>query len=242
MNNSLKAISSSEKELRVGNYMILFGGKDLVGEFFTKNTRFESSYTDIGVLYEDFEHGLDSEGMGNNENNILGVFDWKSAKIDDRGIFVERVLSRRSEYVQYLEQLINAGVIGTSSEAVRGMVFRKSDGEITDWPLKRDTLTVTPMEPRMVSANVLIAAKALYTNFPNSKSLASLIGERQDKADDPALDIRTAERALRDAGFSRSEAKAILAHGFKSLDQCDAEVMDELAAQIKRNIAILSTN
>lgn len=56
------------------------------------------------------------------------------------------------------------------------------------------------------------------------------------------LDIKIAERALRDVGFTRSESKAILAHGFKSIGQCDAEAMDELIAQTKRNIEILSIN
>jgi hypothetical protein len=56
------------------------------------------------------------------------------------------------------------------------------------------------------------------------------------------LDIRIAERSLRDAGFSRSEAKSILSHGFKSLNQCDADEMDQLIAQVERNIAILSNN
>jgi HK97 family phage prohead protease len=37
------------------------------------------------------------------------------------------------------------------------------------------------------------------------------------------LDIRIAERALREAGFSRTQAKAILAEGFKSLPLRDAE-------------------
>lgn len=56
------------------------------------------------------------------------------------------------------------------------------------------------------------------------------------------LDIKIAERALCDAGFSRSESKAILAHGFKSIGLCDAVPLDELINQVKRNIALLSTN
>ena len=40
--NHLKTLSKSDNEIVVGNYMVLFGGKDLVGEFFTKNTRFDS--------------------------------------------------------------------------------------------------------------------------------------------------------------------------------------------------------
>lgn len=57
------------------------------------------------------------------------------------------------------------------------------------------------------------------------------------------LDIRVAEKSLCDAGFSRSESRAILARGFKSIaNQCDADEVDQLIAQVKRNIAIFSNN
>src|SRR3990167_5018177 len=141
--NPLKTISKSDTEIRVANYLILFGGRDLVGEYFTKSTHFESNYTDLGVLYEDFEHGMDAEDAGNDENNVLGIADWKSAKVDDNGIFVERVLNRRAEYMQYLMQLIDMGVMGTSSAAIPGKTRRKPSGEIFEWPLMRDSLTVT---------------------------------------------------------------------------------------------------
>jgi hypothetical protein len=51
--------------------------------------------------------------------------------------------------------------VGNSSEAIPEGVQKADDGAITHWPLKRDTLTVTPMEWRMAKENVLRAAKAL---------------------------------------------------------------------------------
>lgn len=210
--NNLKAVSKTDTELRVGNYMVLFGGKDLAGEFFTKSTEFSSSYTDIGLMYVDFEHGRDSEKTGNSQNNILGVVDWKTARIDDTGIFVERVLNRRSQYVQHLEKLIEAGIVGTSSEAVSSGVRKKASGEIVSWPLMRDSLTVTPMEPRMIGENVLVAAKALAEFFPTSKTLAALTGgvvEDRVGVED-VKDLKSAEQYLRDAGLSRKEATAFV--------------------------------
>ncbi|MNV36778.1 hypothetical protein D3C71_1282690 [compost metagenome] len=111
-NNPLKALSKSPNELIVGNYMVLFGGRDLVGEYFTKNTVFDSGYTDLGTLYVDFEHGLDPDGFGIDDSNVLGVVDWKSAKADEKGIFVHRVLNRRAKYVDFLTELLDAGVVG----------------------------------------------------------------------------------------------------------------------------------
>ena len=215
-NNPLKALSKSPNELIVGNYMVLFGGKDLVGEYFTKNTMFDSGYTDIGMLYVDFEHGLDPDGLGIDENNVLGVVDWKSAKADERGIFVKRVLNRRAKYIDFLSEFIDAGMIGNSSEAVRGKTLRKPNGEITAWPLKRDTLTLTPMEPRMITGNLIEAAKSLAAMFPHSKALATLTGAPdlepvRLKTIEEIGDLSGAELYLREVGgVSRSEAKALV--------------------------------
>lgn len=56
------------------------------------------------------------------------------------------------------------------------------------------------------------------------------------------LTVRDAERALRDAGYSRSEAKAVLANGYRSIDGArDADdALTTLAALIQRNTAILT--
>ena len=127
MKNSLKTLQKTEDELRVGNYLALFGGEDLTGEHFTENTDFESNYTKTGMLYEDWEHGLDyGDPESPQRDDILGYVDWKTAVKDERGLWVERVLSRRNEYINYLEELIEAGYIGTSSEAVGGKV-RKTE-------------------------------------------------------------------------------------------------------------------
>jgi phage head maturation protease len=243
MNNALKAVSATDSELRVGNYIVLFGGKDLTGEFFTEKTHFDSSYTDTGLLYVDFEHGRDHEKAGNSQNNILGVVDWKSAKVDDKGVFVERVLNRRAQYVKYLEELINAGVVGTSSEAVGAGVRKKSTGEIVEWPLMRDSLTVTPMEPRMAGENVLTAAKALAEIFPTSKTLAVAAGNPIPDEPDSVLaeveaitEIKHASEILRNAGFSKRATLALLSK-VKSLSRSNSvedEVKEIKAALTRR--------
>ena len=237
--NNLKAVSKTDNELVVENYIILFGGEDLSGEFFTKDTEIKSAYTDLGILYVDFEHGYDFEDTGNDQNNVLGFVDWKTAKIDDKGVFVERVLSRRSEYVKFLEELINAGVIGTSSQAVSGKTVKKSNGEIIEWPLMRDSLTVTPMEPRMIGENVLTAAKSLVGLFPGSKSLREFAGlkeKEQQKSIDLITDLKSAERYLRESGLSKSAATAFMAkvRSFKRSDSVDD--MHILIDSLRKNI------
>lgn len=242
MTNSLKALSKSTNDLVVGNYIVLFGGRDLVGEYFTKNTKFESPYTDIGSMYVDFEHGIDPDGLGIDDNSVLGIVDWKSAKVDDKGVFVERVLSRRAKYVDYLTELIDAGMMGTSSEAVRGKVSKTRDGEITVWPLKRDSLTLTPMEPRMVSENILHAAKSLREFFPAAKSLASFVGEKTSEAKsiETFENLADAEDYLRDAaGLSKAKAVAFVSRVKSLATRSDSAGLDELKALLKRNTKVL---
>lgn len=172
--NTLKAVSETDDELRVANYIVLFNRRDLegigssrvnpdgtTGEQFAPDVDLDSDYTKAGVLYVDWEHGADPEKTGSDEHNILGFVDWKTAKRDEQGVFVERVLNRRNQYVKWLEPLIREGIVGNSSEAVPGKVKKTQDGRITRWPLKRDSLTVTPMQPEMITENQLSALKAL---------------------------------------------------------------------------------
>jgi len=176
-NNALKTVSKNENELRVSNYMVLFGGKDLTGEHFTPQTDFESDYTKSGVLYVDWEHGIDPDNLGVGKDSILGTVDWKTARIDEKGVFVERVLNRRNKYMQYLEELIDAGLVGNSSEAAE--YEKEKTGEIKTWRLKRDSLTVMPAEPRMMTNNVIIAMKSLGLKLP-----ADAVNESNDEAQD----------------------------------------------------------
>lgn len=180
--NALKAISETPDELRVGNYLVLWGDenhRDLEGlgskrvnddgsrgEFFTPQTVFDSTYTKSSSVLVDWEHGLDPDEMGIDEDELLGYVDLKTIHKDEKGLFGERVLNRRHKYLQYLEELIKAGLIGSSTMSTNKGVQRKSNGEITKFPLKRDTLTVQPMEPRMLTQNVVAALKALKVTPP----------------------------------------------------------------------------
>ncbi|MBD8790957.1 hypothetical protein IFR09_11265 [Pseudomonas syringae] len=230
--NELKTISKTDDELRVANYIILFGGRDLTGEFFTPATAIDSNYTKSGILHVDFEHGLDPDKIGMTSDDVLGYVDWKTAKIDDTGVFVERVLNRQAKYMAMLETLIDASMVGTSSQAISGKTTRIQSGEITQWPLMRDTLTFTPAEPRMLTGNALKAAQGLYEHFPESKSLAVVVTPPDLKAlIDGADSLKKIEAILRDAGgLSRTDATALvsriksLAHGERETEAKTAEI------------------
>ena len=180
--NALKAISRTDDVLRVGNYIVLFDGRDLEGikpgtteiewtnpdgshgEYFTKSTDLESPYTRSGRVLIDVEHGQAKRLYGKDapgRDDVLGFVDWSTKRVDDRGVWVERALDMHNWYMQWVGTLIEEGVIGTSSEAVDGAVQKDQDGKIVRWPLRRDSLTLTPMEWRNKGENVVQALKAL---------------------------------------------------------------------------------
>jgi hypothetical protein len=212
--NALKAISCTDDVLRVGNYIVLFNGRDLeglgsprknpdgtIGEYFVPSVELESDYTKAGTVFVDWEHGQDSDGPA---GESLGIVDWKTARRDSRGVWVERVLNRRSKYVQWLEELIDAGLIGSSSEAIAEQTQKTADGGIHRWPLRRDTLTVEPMEPRMISENHLLAFKALGIPVPDDTAPEP----EQEPEASPEAEPETASAV--DVARARARAQQIL--------------------------------
>jgi len=148
----------------------------------------------------DWEHGFAPSGEPA-KDDVLGRVDWKTARLDDKGLFVERVLNRRNRYVQYIEQLIADGLIGTSSEAIPDGVQKAKDGRIESWPIRRDTLTVSPMEPRMLTQNTLTALKGLAPILPALKSYITTDADDTSKAapeagGNPAADADARKRRL----------------------------------------------
>ena len=173
--NALKSLSKTKENLIVGNYIVLFGDeetRDLDNEWFTKNTQLESPYTETGFFHVDWEHGhgKDMDGVGPGQDDILGSVDWSTMKVDEEGVWVERVLNRRNQYIQLIEPLIEERMIGTSSLAVGAGVEKTKAGKIEVWPLKMDTLTVIPAEYRMMSENAVASLKSLMKAFPQLKA------------------------------------------------------------------------
>lgn len=212
MDNALKAISRTDDELRVGNYIVLFGDantRDLegiatprqnpdgsIGEYFTAETVLESTATKAGRMPVSWEHYLKQEGPKHTPG-VLGYVDWSTSKADGMGVWVQRVLDRSNAYVRWIEYLIDAGKISTSSEPDPRGVEKASDGRIVRWPINGDGLTVAPMEWRMMTGNVLQAAKALGLFAdqpePEDKPGAAVSGGESVKATTEGIDSTTEE-------------------------------------------------
>ena len=90
-----------------------------------------------------------------------------------------------------------------------------------------------PEEPRRTLKKVDLFEVSLVTFPANPKARVSDVKSTHN------LSVRDAEAALRDAGFSRTEAKAILAKGFSALGQREAGEHD-VADELRRLISTIS--
>lgn len=116
---------------------VVWGGKDLVGDTFTK-------YTDIGGD-RPFEGMSVYYDHADDEKDAIGTV-VKSEK-DDTGIWFEFQLHKRHRYAERIKQLIESGALGLSTGALPHLVIRDK-GELKRWPIGELSLTPTPAEPR----------------------------------------------------------------------------------------------
>lgn len=224
--NAFKTISKDDNWLRVGNYIVMYGERDLTnvlsydpvrksfavnpkgkGEFFTKSTVLESPYTDTGILHMDIEHGLSKLLDGPDapgEDDVVGFVDWRTAQKSEKGTWVEQALNRRNQYIQALEPLIELGIVGTSSEAVPELVEIDKNGEIKKWGLKRNTLSFMSADPRMMDQNTITALKSLADRYPALKAILPQDGGDPSEGDttaDPSATQQTNFATLKETNM-----------------------------------------
>ena len=163
---------SNENWLVADGYLFLFDGEDLTGEHFTSKTDSDSSYTkSIGRLAIDGEHELKFTADYPGEE-ALGYVDASTIRDDKFGRLAKHLFDRRNEYVQYVfEPMIRAKLMATSTQAIADDIVKNADGEIVKWPLRKQALTVTPAEKRLLSDHQLSVIDDISKNYPQLKSL-----------------------------------------------------------------------
>ena len=142
---------------RVRGYLVRFGGADLEGDYFTKDTDFgrpmKSGDRIAMNLY--YHHGQDRT-VGKSRIGTGYI------TMDDKGLWYEAQVEMADQYQKMIQELAKSGKLGYSSGATGHMVERKkmSDGryEITRWPIGEASLTPTPAEPM----NMVKSLKDMY--------------------------------------------------------------------------------
>ena len=144
MNDFVKSYGSGVKA--VGDYVvrgrgIVYGGKDLTGDIFTKATDLGDTRSFVGTpVY--YDHGLSSI-----RGQIGTVKAWTPA---GDGIDVEIELDKRLDYIDDVMKLVKSGALGLSTGALSHLVVRQA-GELKRWVVGEISLTPTPAEPRTLT-------------------------------------------------------------------------------------------
>lgn len=156
---TLKAIT--DDTLTVAGYGVVWGGKDLEGEYFTQQTDFWFDRISERPMTL-YEHGQDQSL----KRTVIGRIARKKA--DDVGLWIEAQIDRANQYAEAIQELTEKGVLGWSSGAVGHLVDSDRDGRITSWPIVEFSLTPTPAEPRTLGVSAL---RSLAETEPAVKTL-----------------------------------------------------------------------
>ncbi len=159
----VKIVSESGNSLRIAGYGVVYGGRDVVGDYFTKSTDFWfDRLTETPPVL--FQHGQDSMLKGTVVGRVIAKHS------DDIGLWVEAQITASKKYADAIRELVAKGILGWSSGSVPHLVKRagrtaSGTTEITSWPVVEFSLTPTPAEPRTVGIKELKSLAAIEPSF-----------------------------------------------------------------------------
>lgn len=162
---------------------------------------------------------LNHGGWGVSAEDMMPIGVWTRMSEDGVGLFVEGKLAKTQRGMEAYE-LLKMG-------AITGM----SIGYIT----KKYEARTKPDDPKRKLLELDLKELSLVTFPANLKARVSSVKS--------SLTIRDAEKALRDADFSREEAKIILASGFKAilpLRDAGGGQTEDVVADLRRLINSMS--
>lgn len=152
---NLKILGKTDKGVKIGGHAVLWGGRDLDGEYFDQDTDFMTKSFPMKLVFID--HSTESFFFNKDGTPVLmeGVDDPVGEVLvispDDTGLYIEAMLDRASQYWDIVEAMLDSKKTGLSTGTV-GHLARRDGAHITRWPLAEVSLTMTPAEPRTVTS------------------------------------------------------------------------------------------
>jgi len=174
--NPTKAVMLEETDayFRVGGYGVVFGGEDLEGETFSKDTDFwlDRLTRTPPVLYQ---HGKDAKA----QKSVIGAATVEDP--DDIGLWVEAQIDLANKYAAAIRELAGKGLLGWSS-GTAGHLAEREGTLIKSWPIVEMSLTPTPAEPRTLGVSEIRSltdwADGLKELLPEDAGDASAVTEQ----------------------------------------------------------------
>lgn len=181
MDERISTLGNEVKSL--GDYLIkgraiVYGGRDIVGDYFTKQTDLGETRTMVGLpVY--YDHAL-----GTMRGRIGEVKEWIPA---DDGIDVVIELDKRMKYVDQVMELVKRGALGLSTGAVGHLVQREA-GQLKRWVVGELSLTTSPCEPRTVTSAKSVGDDSQQeTTVGSIDTSKSVIGDKIMHTDKDAI-------------------------------------------------------
>jgi hypothetical protein len=160
----------------IKSYTFLWGDPnkvDVEKEYFTKDTDFWDA-TQKSNRWLTWDHGQDADFKA--DTRIGQIVDYGD---DEIGRWYEAKLDRSHKYRKVIDQLIEEGVLGTSSDSAPQYVIRQKTGKATwlkQWPWFASALTDVPCEPRMIgSIEVLKSWGITLPDAPDQARIVELL-------------------------------------------------------------------
>ena len=177
------AIKALENDI-IRGYAVRFGDADhadLQHDYYTKATDFWLDHFGWPRPIT-YHHGMDA---GTRNDPVVGH--WLKAGVDDVGIWMEGQMDRAHAYYKAMKELAARGYIRLSSDSAPQWVIREKQqngvNEIKRWPLITSSLTVTPMEPRMLPVEVkAFLAELGFEGIDDSPEVINPDAARLDEA------------------------------------------------------------
>lgn len=208
----LKATGGDDSGMTFSGYGAVFGNVDYWGDMIVEGA-FQSTIAQSKSTGQ-WPAMLSQHGFTADGDVPIGV--WTEMREDSIGLYVEGKIAdtpRGREIYELLKMEPRPAINGLSIGYTA-----------VEW-----TTRTKPEEPRRTLKKINLMEISLVTFPANPKARTTSVKS--------GLTIRDAEKALRDAGFSNSQAKCIVAEGFDSLVPWDAEEdVESIKAAIKRSM------